>query len=253
MPDSRLLKALLVVAALAAPGQARAQVPDEGVIDRVIAVVRIRTGAERGDLPGRSPGQRAAEDTLPADVITASGLEFEARVAMISRGAIAAAEAPLDPQTLQSALDNAIWERLLAGEADLLQAFRVEPQEVEAALRAFRSKFPSDAEFTAFLQRNEVDVQTLARTLERSVRAGKVLDSKVRLRAQVSESDVRRYYEANQAQLGQPYDELRSALREKLFRERYRSLVQKELSQLERAHDVRRVAPMAQERRRAEG
>lgn len=246
MPDFRLLAMLLLVAVLVPWAQARAQTTDD-VVDRVLAVVRIRTGTERGIDPA---GRRG---TLPPDVITASALEFEARVALISRGAVTAATAPLDDQMLRSALDNAIWERLLAGEADVLQAFRVEPQEVDAAVRAFRGRFATEPEFEAFLRHADVDVQALARTLERSIRAAKVLDSKVRLRAQVSESEVRRYYEANQGDLKQPFEELRSALREKLFRERYQALVRQELMQLERTHDVRRVAPIAQERGRVDG
>lgn len=256
MPPSTLLLALLAFALIFAPVvPARAQGTSPEVVDRVVAVVRIRVGGAQSDRAFRRQPVRAAteQETLPPDVITHSGLEFEARVAMVSRGAVGAATAELDEDTLRSALDNAIWERLLAGEADVLQAFRVEPQEVEAAVRAFRSKFRSEGEFEAFLAQSEMDLQALSRVLERSIRAGKVLDSKVRLRAQVSESEVRRYYDAQRDVIGQPFDQVRSALREKLFRERYGELVRRELAQLERAHDVRRVSPLAQERGRAGG
>jgi hypothetical protein len=195
-------------------------------VDRVVAVVRLRSGVSGRSVP--EPGAAP----LPADVITLSGLDFEARVALVQRGAIRAATERLDEDALKGALDYAISERLLAGEADALDAWRVEASEVESAVRAFRGRFASRSDFSAFLARHEVDEQALARVLERSLRASKVLDSKVRLRAQVSEAEVRRYYDAHRAELGKSYEELRGALREKLVRDRYQQLAETELEQL---------------------
>ena len=219
-----------------------AQLPDGQIVDRVVAVVRLRSGVSGRSVsePGPAP--------LPADVITLSGLDFEARVALVQRGAIRAATEPLDEDALQGALEYAISERLLAGEAEALDAWRVEGSEVESAVRAFRGRFGSPADFAAFLARHEADEQALARVLERSLRASKVLDSKVRLRAQVSEADVRRYYDAHRAELGKSYEEVRAALREKLVRDRYQQLAEAELEQLRRTHDVRRVAPFPRRR-----
>jgi hypothetical protein len=217
------------------------QLPEGQIVDRVVAVVRLRSGAATGRSapePGAAP--------LPADVITLSGLDFEARVALVQRGALRAATEPLDEEALRDALEYAISERLLAGEADALDAWRVEAAEVETAVRAFRGRFRSSSEFSAFLARHEADEQALARVLERTLRASKVLDSKVRLRAQVTEAEVRRYYDAHRAELGKSYEELRAALREKLVRDRYQQLAQAELEQLRRTHDVRRIAPFAQ-------
>lgn len=215
------------------PVQGRA---DVDVVDRVVAVVQVRSGVGR-ETPGRQ--------TLPPDVITLSGLEFEARVALIQRGARRAATEVLDQETLRSALENAISERLLAGEAEALQAWRIEPAEIETAVRAFREQFEDEASFTAFLRRHEVDLQALARLMERNLRATRVLDSKVRLRAQVTESEVRRYFDANRSKIPGEWADVRKALREKLVRERYGELVKVELEQLRRTHDVRRVAPLA--------
>lgn len=241
-PHWATLAALALLAA-GVPAGAGARAPDDAqpagrVVDRVVAVVQIRSG-----VGAHGAGEEAT--SLPPEVITLSGLELEARVALIRRGAVRAATEPLDEDALRSALDYAINERLLAGEAEVLTAWRVEPSEVEAALRAFRDRFDSDADFEAFLRRNEADVQTLGRILERSLRAARVLDSKVRLRAQVSEAEVRRYYETHRPELPGSWEELRGALREKLTRERYQSLVEAEIEQLRRTHDVRRIAPFA--------
>ncbi|MGA9524133.1 MAG: hypothetical protein WBV82_21915 [Myxococcaceae bacterium] len=194
---------------------------EEGmIIDRVVAVI----------------------DGTP---ITLSELEFEARVALVGRGAVRAATEPLDDGTLASALEYAISERLQASEADKLQAWRVDPAEVETAVRAFRERFASPAEFEAFLARHEADLQQLGAVLERGLRASRMLESKVRLRAQVSEAEVRSYFDAHASELSGTYDELRVALKEKLVRERYQKLVQTELEQLRGTHDVRRVAKFA--------
>lgn len=237
---SRTVCTVVVLALCGLPLRAHADVE---VVDRVVAVVQVRSGVGR-ETPNRQ--------TLPPDVITLSGLEFEARVALVQRGARRAATDPLDEETLRGALENGISERLLAGEAEALQAWRIEPAEVETAVRAFREQFEDEAAFTAFLRRHEVDLQALARLMERSLRATRVLDSKVRLRAQVTESEVRRYFDAHRSQIPGEWLEVRKALREKLVRERYGELVRAELEQLRRAHDVRRVAPLAWVERRGE-
>ena len=206
------------------------------VIDRVVAVVQLRQGvAER----------RSGAPSSPPDVITLSGLKFEAKVALIQRGAVRAASEDLDEVALRAALENAISERLLAGEAEMLQAYLVEPQEVDTALRAFRERFESSAQFQSFLSAHEADLQALGRVLERNLRAVKVLDGKVRLRAQVTESEVRAFWEQNRSRLRGDYEELRSLLRERLIRERYQQLVESELAALRRTHEVRKVAPFA--------
>src|SRR5262249_47554751 len=156
--------------------------------------------------------------------ITLSELVFEARVALIERGGLRGADAPLDDETLRSALQLSIAERLETNEADKLQAFPLEDEEVEAAYRAFHSRFQTEDAFNAFLARHEADPQQLKSLLARRLRAEKILDSKVRLRARVTEADARRYFEQHRKELGGNFEEVRDQIREKLFRERYSSL-----------------------------
>ncbi|MBX5483911.1 MAG: hypothetical protein IRZ16_18975 [Myxococcaceae bacterium] len=229
---------LCAVAARGAGGTEAGQAPG-GVIDRVVAVVQLRAGSASRSTSG-------AEGGPPPEVITLSGLDFEARVALIQRGAVRAATEPLDEETLRRALENAINERLLAGEAEVLGAWRVEPAEVDAALRAFRDELGSDAALKTFLARHEADIQALERVLERHLRAARVIDSKVRLRAQVADSEVKRYFDEHRGEFSGTFEEVRPLLREKLYRERAQQLVDAELAQLRRTHEVRRVAPFAQ-------
>jgi hypothetical protein len=194
--------------------------PDASVIDRTVAVVDGR-------------------------VITLSELDFEARVGLIQRGGIASAEGPLDDETLRAALQLSIAERLENLEGDRLQAFPVGDAEVEVALQQFRSHFANDSEFLRFLDRHEADQQQLSALLGRRLRAAKVLDSRVRLRARASDAEVRRYYDEHQDVYGPAFEKVREQIQEKLFREHYQELVKGELGQLRKSADVRLIAPFA--------
>lgn len=206
----------------AAPEEARDAASGGRVLDRVVAVIG-------------------------SQVLTLSELEFETRVALVLRGGVRAAEAPLDEQTLRGALELAINQRLLVAGADRLQAFPAERSEVEGRLKAFRERFANETELLAFLARHDADLEQLTAVLERGVRAERILDSRVRLRAQVSEAEVRRYWEEHKAVVGGPYESVREALKEKLFRERYGLLAKEEFAQVRAGAKVRRVAPFARE------
>ncbi len=201
---------------------AEAPAGESRVIDRVVAVIGTQ-------------------------VLTLSELEFEARVSLVQRGGVRAAEVSLDEQTLRGALELAINQRLLVTGADRLQAFQAERSEVEARLKAFRERFDSEPALLAFLARHDADLEQLTVVLERGVRAERILDSRIRLRAQVSEAEVRRYWEQHKAKLGGPYESLRDTLREKLVQERYRQLAKEEFAQVRASARVRRVAPFARE------
>jgi hypothetical protein len=72
-----------------------------------------------------------------------------------------------------------------------------------------------------------------------------MLESKIRLRAQVTDSEVRGYFDAHRGELPGDFEKVRSSLKDKLVRDRYQQLVQAELEQLKRTHDVRRMAPFS--------
>ncbi|MBI3182008.1 MAG: hypothetical protein HYZ28_07670 [Myxococcales bacterium] len=214
----------LALAAFFAGASALAQADAGRVVDRAVALVDGR-------------------------VITLSELEFEARAMLVQAGAVRAAFEELNEETLSGALYVAIGHRLAAAEADKLQAYPLSEAEVEAALQAFRDRFESDREFQSFLDRHDADLQLLATFISRKLRAEKLLDGKLRLKAQVSEVDLRRHYEEHRHELGaSSYEELRSALREKLFADRYKRLAAQELERARKAADVRVLAPFARAR-----
>jgi hypothetical protein len=218
------VRAVLAIVSCLLAARGEADSPAGKVIDRAVAVVE---GA----------------------VITQTALEFEARVALIQASrsreqAQAAASAALDEQALRAALDLAIGTRLEASEADKLLAYPLEEGEVEAALEGIRSKLGSAQDLEQFLSRWEADVQALATVLTRSLRAAKILDSKLKLRAQISDAEVRRYYEQRAADLG-TFEEVRGAIRQKLVGERLAQLTVDELARIRKGADVRLIAPFA--------
>jgi len=177
---------------------------------------------------------------VDGQVITLSDLRFEARVAMVERGGAALAETPLDEATLRSALELAIAQRAAGAEADRLGSFPLEASDVETRLKRFEGRFADHSAFERFLDASGADLSQLRDVLGRALRAERALDARVRLRAQVSEADVRRAWEAE----GSPgsFEEARAALRDQLVRQRYEAAAREELAKLRAAAQVRIVA-----------
>lgn len=216
----------LPVTALAQPreGGVPAGASEGQVIDRVVAVIE---------------GQ----------VLTQSELEFEARIALVERGAVLAIDEPLDDEALRSVLELVIAHRLLVLSADRLEAFTAEQADVGLRLVRFRKNFGSEEAFQAFLTRSGADVKHLTEVLKRNVRVGRIIDSRVRLRAQPSEEDLKRYFEQNARDYPEGFEASKGRLRDKLRQEREKALAEEELAQVRAAAQVRRVAPFSRETR----
>lgn len=173
-------------------------------------------------------------------VLSWTQLDFEARVMLIDRGGVEAATAPLDAATLQNALDLAIAQRAATTEADKLNAYPVEPAEIDQRLRTFESRFPSAAAFEAFLKAHDADRAALAEVLARALRTEKFVEGRVRLRSQVPESDVRKAWEADKG--GRTWEDARGPLRDRMQRERAYVLAREALAQLRTSIPVRIIA-----------
>ena len=173
-------------------------------------------------------------------VLSWSQLDFEARVMLIDRGGADAATAPLDASTLQNALDLAIAQRAATAEADKLNAYPVEPAEIDQRLRTFESRFPNAVAFQTFLRVHDADRAALAEVLARAIRTEKFIEGRVRLRSQVPESEVRKAWEADPG--GKSWEEARGPLRERMQRERAYVLAREALGQLRSSIPVRIVA-----------
>lgn len=179
--------------------------------------------------------------SIEGRVIAASQLEFEARVLLVDAGGVAAAFGALDQQVLEASLRAIIDARLAVLEADKLEAYPLDPGELEAAIAKFRARFESEGRFAQFLAAHEADLNELGEVLRRSLRAQKALEGKLRLRAQVTEAEARVWQAEHPEYKTTPIDQVRGVL----VQRRFGDLVRKELSEQRRQNDVRLLGPYA--------
>jgi hypothetical protein len=179
--------------------------------------------------------------SVEAQVITASQLDFEARVLLVNAGGVTAATQPLDDETLASSLSALIDLRVATLEADKLDAYPVEPGDLDRAVEAFRARFRSEVLFREFLGRHEASLDDLRALLRRNLRAQRALDGKLRLKAQVTESEARVHLTRHPELAGTSVEVVRA----RLFAQRFNELVRDELAQARRQYSVRLLGPFA--------
>ena len=160
-----LLAAALLAAPAAAPRDAR-------VVEEIVAVVR--------NPPGAAPR-----------VVTLTKLAEEARIALVSRGAVDAASRPLDAEALRAALDWLVDQMLLADEASRLGLEEVDRDAVAAAVGRFRAQFRTPIGYARFLATSELTEEELSATLARMVRVERYVQSRVGRASRLSTSRPR--------------------------------------------------------------
>lgn len=235
MDPVRRLLLLLLLASVASPAGVRADAGAEGeVIDQVVATIA----------PGGGRGLRT--------LITRSDLELEARVVLVSRGGILAADQPLPEETLAAVLDWLVSEHLLMAEAEQLEVAAVDPALVEKELAAFRARFEGEEAWGRFLRNLEVGEADLARIFRRRLAVDGYVASRLRLATSITEAEVRRAWEARRASFGDSsYEWVRPRLRAQLERERRESLVAAITADLRSRAEVRLLVRLNGERRAA--
>jgi hypothetical protein len=175
-------------------------------------------------------------------VLTLSELDREARVLLIYAGGVEAATADLDMAALREGLEEIISDRILAAEAEALNAYPLEEGELDAALKRFKGRFQTQAAWQQFLDKHECDEGAVQVTLARYLRAQHVLDGKLRLKAQVTEAEAKKF--------AAEHKELEAAsmpaLRQKLFADRFKALARAEVRQARKTAGVRLLGPFAE-------
>lgn len=220
IPVASLL-ALALFLGWAEPRPAAAEVGEEVVLDRVVATVDW----------GEGRGHRV--------ILTWSDLELEARVALLQRGAIGAADAPLPADTLAASLEWLIAEHLLFAEADQLGLAGVDGEEIVEALAGLRQRFPDEESFERFLERQEA-AEELPRILRRRIVVDRYLASRLRLGGAVTDEQVAAAWEARRGELGSmSLQEARAPLRAQLEKEQRERIVRELVSDLRARAEVR--------------
>ena len=196
------------------------------------------------------PRQKEVVDEAVAVVegrlLTLSELEFEARITLLMAGGAPPFDVSLDAQTLKEALEYAIAVRLQNAEAEKLQVYPVEEKELMASFSQLRSRFSSEADYLKFLSRFDFDEVHLLAVLNRNLRAAHVLEARIRLRAQVSDRDVRLYYEAHLEDFEKvSFENIREVLKARLLAKKLKELAALEIKRVRKAGDVRILAAWA--------
>jgi hypothetical protein len=211
------LATLLAALAAAAPAHG-----GPALVEEVVAVLRSPAGA-------------------PARVITLTRLAEESRIALVSRGAVAAASRPLDAPALRATLEWLIDQTLLFDDAVRLQVAEVSRDEAAAALHRFQARFPDPGAYARFLATNELSDDEVQAVLARMLRVERYLDRRVGRGAVVEESDVSAY--ARDHDLSAESRPSREAIRARMAQERVQAAVRDLLAELRGRAEVRVLEP----------
>ena len=186
--------ALLIALALGAA-------PDRQLLDEVVAVVEAHS-------------------------ITLSELAAETRVRLVAAQGAAAAGAPLDRRILAASLRKTIEERVVLAEIERLKLFDLEKSEVDALLARLRGRFPPGG-YEAFVRSLELTDEEIGAILARELRVARYLDNRLKLAAQVRESELDDAARGQRLGAGE-----RGLLRARLGQEKYQRLLQELLADL---------------------
>lgn len=212
------------------------------------------SGVEVGADPARSQASGASPrgmllDAVVATVddvlITRSDLVFEARVHALDLQGAAALSRSLTQEDLREALERSLSERLHAREAERLGVVPPTPQELEVQLALLEGRAGGAGMLEAFLRVHGADGAQLVALLQRGELSARAKESRVRVRAQVTEAEIRRAWEASGSTASLAED--REALALRLRSERAREVEARELERLLRNARVRRIAPWARQ------
>lgn len=180
-------------------GATPAAEPEGRVVEAVVAVIR--------NPPGAAPR-----------VVTLTRLEAEARLALVSRGAVAAAFQPLDGAALRAGLAWLLDETVVADEAARLRLHEADAAALAAQLRAFKASFRDAHEYARFLDETALAEEDVQAVLARSLRARRFVESRVGRAAAVADEEVDAYLAARG--LAAHTAEARSAVRDGIGDER---------------------------------
>jgi hypothetical protein len=173
---------------------------------------------------------------VESQTITLSELSAEARILLVEQQGAQLADATPDRALLAASLRRVIEERVVLAEVDRLKLFDLDRAEVDAALARLRGKFPARDRWLAFTRSLQLTDDEIGAVLARGIRVARYLDNRLKLAAQLRDSELD---EALRARGGAAGSVDRQGLRQKLAREKYDRLLSELLGELRRRADVR--------------
>jgi hypothetical protein len=201
----RAMRALLL---LALAGAASAQ--ERQLVDEVVAVV-------------------------DAHSVTLSELAAETRIHLVEQQGPQMASVQLDRPLLAASLRRLVQERVVLSEVERLKLFDLDHGEVDSALARLKARFPGAAAWEAFARQVELTDDEIGSILARELRVARYLDNRLKLAAQLRDSELDEAWKAQGSQGD------REALRQKLSKDKYERLLGEVLAELRRKATVRIV------------
>lgn len=175
---------------------------------------------------------------VDAHSVTLSELAAETRIRMVEEHGPQMASVPLDRAVLAASLRRLVEERIVLSEVERLKLFDLDHAEVDSAVARLRARFSGPPAWDAFTRQLELTNGEIAAVLAREVRVARYLDNRLKLAAQLRDSELD---EAWKAQGGQGD---REALRLRLSKEKYERMLTELLAELRRRANVRIVDPL---------
>jgi len=198
---------LLALAAAVAPAEGRQ------LVDEVVAVV-------------------------DAHSVTLSELAAETRIRLVEQQGAQAASSPLDRPLLAASLRRLVEERVVLSEVERLKLFDLDRAEIDAAVARLRSRFATPEEWDAFARELELTDDEVGAILARELRVARYLDNRLKLAAQLRDSELEEAWKAQ----GSRGD--RELLKQRLAKEKYERLLTEVLGELRRRAAVRILDPL---------
>ena len=202
---------------------------------RVLLVLALAAGAG-------SAQERQLVDEVVAVVdahsVTLSELAAETRIHLVEQQGPQVASAQLDRPLLAASLRRLVEERVVLSEVERLKLFDLDHAEVESALARLRARFPTASAWESFTRQVELTDDEIGAILARELRVARYLDNRLKLAAQLRDSEL------EEAWKGQGARGDREALRQRLSKEKYERLLTELLAELRRKASVRIVDPI---------
>lgn len=210
----------------------------------LVAALTATAPAQRGRVVEAVVATVQASQTRPVRPITLTRLQEEARVALVARGGVDAAFAPLDASALAASLEWLIDETLVAEEADRLLVAEVGREEALQELRRFRARFDTPEAYARFLEANDLGEDELLVTLSRTLRVQRFVERRVGQSVKVTEEEIDDYLRSRGVAGGPSV--ARDAVRAHLGERRLSGEVKKIVSELRSRATVRILLPPAE-------
>jgi hypothetical protein len=175
---------------------------------------------------------------VDAHSVTLSELAAETRIRMVEQQGPQMASVALDRAILAASLRRLVEERVVLSEVERLKLFDIDHAEVESALARLRARFPGPAAWDAFTRQLELTNEEIAAILARELRVARYLDNRLKLAAQLRDSELDEAWKASGGQGD------REALRQRLAKEKYQRMLSELLVELRRRATVRIVDPL---------